>query len=197
MRLIVPRSTRPLRLGLLPGSFNPPTRAHVAMAEAALEVVDEVLFVLPDAFPHKVWEGATPEQRLEMLRLITRSRPRLGVAATQGGMFSEIAREAREAYPEAVLYILCGRDAAERIVGWDYGDPDAIVRQLQDFHLLVAPRGGCYEPPPNIAHAVHQLRLNCYDEHASTRVRTRSQGWRDLIPEEIAHLVEPIYSARL
>ena len=44
---------RPRRLGILPGTFNPPTRAHVALAEAALGEVDEALFVLPRSFPHK------------------------------------------------------------------------------------------------------------------------------------------------
>ena len=49
----------PRRLGILPGTFNPPTLAHIALARAALAQVDEVLFVLPREFPHKPYQGAT------------------------------------------------------------------------------------------------------------------------------------------
>jgi nicotinic acid mononucleotide adenylyltransferase len=193
MRLIVPPAVEPRKLGLLPGSFNPPTRAHLALADAALNEVDEVLLVLPGILPHKAWEGATLEQRTGMLSLITSSRARVGAAVSEGGLFAEIAREARALYADAEIYIVCGRDAAERIVGWDYGEPDAIMRQLQEFRLLVAPRAGCYDAPPNLAHAIQPLPLATYDEFASSRVRERSAGWRDLVPEEIAHLVESIY----
>lgn len=193
MRLIVPLKSVPKKLGLLAGSFNPPTRAHLAMAEAALGTVDEVLLVLPGILPHKTWQGATPEQRVEMLRKVASERPGIGAAAADGGLFVEIVREARELFPEAEPYVVCGRDAAERIVGWDYGDEDAIVRQLAEFRLLVAPRAGAYEPPAHVAHAVHYLSLCDYDEHASTRVRDRSPGWRDLVPIEISEMVEAIY----
>lgn len=163
------------------------------MAEAALATVDQVLLVLPGILPHKVWEGASPEQRADMLKLVTAHRAGIGAAMAEGGLFAEIAEEARAIYPKAELYMICGRDAAERIVGWNYGKPGAIERYLEEFHLLVAPREGCYEAPPHIAHAVHLLSMPSHDMYASTRVRQRSEGWRDLVPDEIAHLVESIY----
>ena len=58
---------KPCRLGVFPGSFNPITVAHLALAEAALNVVDEVVFVLPRQFPHKTYSGASFEQRKELL----------------------------------------------------------------------------------------------------------------------------------
>ena len=72
---------------------------------------------------------------------------RLSAGVADGGLFVEIAREAREQYPGADIYLLCGRDAAERILTWDYGDPDFARKMLQEFKLLVAPRVGSYEPP--------------------------------------------------
>ncbi|MGD0784120.1 MAG: adenylyltransferase/cytidyltransferase family protein, partial [Candidatus Aminicenantales bacterium] len=60
-------SGAPARLGVLPGTFNPVTVAHLALARAALAVVDEVLFVLPREFPHKEYAGASFDQRIEML----------------------------------------------------------------------------------------------------------------------------------
>ena len=70
----------------------------------------------------------------------------------------EIARECREAYgPEAELWFVCGADTAERIVGWNYGTPGAIEKQLRDYGLLVAPRDSVYEPPPNLRERVVRL----------------------------------------
>ena len=111
----------PTRLAIFPGAFNPPTLAHLAMAEAALSVVDEVLFVLPRVFPHKEYTAAGFDERLEMLLLAIAEHPRFSLAASDRGLFIDLAREARSEY-DAELFLLCGRDAAERIVGWDYGD---------------------------------------------------------------------------
>ena len=193
MRLIVRPSFNPRKLGILAGSFNPPTQAHLAIAEAALRRVDAVMLVLPGSLPHKTWEGATPQQRADMLTRVVTDKPHLCAAIADGGLYVEIVREARGLFPESELYVVCGRDAAERIVEWDYGEPDAIVRHLEEFKLLVAPRGGCYEAPPHVAHAVEALPLGDFDEFASTRVRERCEGWRDLVPDEIADMVDRIY----
>src|SRR5690242_17748537 len=101
----------PQRLGILPGTFNPPTRAHLALALAAEAQVDEVLFVLPREFPHKAYKGASFEQRIEMLRLAAASEPRFSIASTGGGLFIDIARECRDVYGDVALSFLCGRDA--------------------------------------------------------------------------------------
>src|SRR5437773_2599878 len=115
----------PARLAILPGAFNPPTRAHLAMAESALAVVDEVLFVLPRAFPHKRYTGAGFEHRVELLQAALAGAPHFSLAASDRGLFIDMAREARVDYGAATeLFILCGRDAAERIVNWDYGGGD-------------------------------------------------------------------------
>src|SRR5438105_12585441 len=127
------------QLGILPGAFNPPTVAHVALARAALNSsdVDEVVFVLPRQLPHKEFSGATLEQRLEMIAAVAID-PAFSVALTEGGLFIDIAEECRAAYGHAVrLRFLCGRDAAERIVNWDYGHPGAFANMLTRFDLLV------------------------------------------------------------
>jgi len=71
---------RPSRLGVFPGSFNPPTVAHLALARAALRHVDEVVFVLPRVFPHKNYRGATFHQRLDLLLLATAGESAFAVA---------------------------------------------------------------------------------------------------------------------
>jgi len=181
----------PARLGLLPGSFNPPTRAHVALVEAALTIVDAAVFILPRAFPHKTFEGATAEQRLEMLRRVASTRSRVAVAVAANGLFIDIAREIREDYPKAEIFVICGRDAAERFVTWDYGESGAAERMLCEFGLLVAARAGGYDPPAHVAHAVRSLVTDSLDDCSSTRVR--SEQAIELVPEEIADMVRQIY----
>jgi cytidyltransferase-like protein len=191
MEWIAKPDKAPSRLGLLPGSFNPPTRAHVALAEAALAVVDEVTLVIPRAFPHKTFEGATAEERFEMMRRIASSRHGLSAAIANRGLYIDIVREARSEYPKAEIHLICGRDAAERFFTWDYGEPGAAGRMLEEFRLLVAPRVGAFEPPAHLAHAVTSLEAGDYDECSSTLIR--SGHGLSLVPEEIAELVRRIY----
>jgi nicotinate-nucleotide adenylyltransferase len=187
----------PRRLGILPGSFNPPTCAHLELGHAALSVVDTVLFVLPRHFPHKRYEGTTLEQRVEMLRLSLAGEIRFAIGISGGGLFMEIARECRALWPAAELDFLCGRDAAERIAGWDYGEHDAFSLQLEHFGLLVAPRGGEYCVPPQMVERVRHLTFSPRDEVSSTEVRRRvasGEPWEHLVPEPIRGLVGSAYS---
>jgi nicotinate (nicotinamide) nucleotide adenylyltransferase len=185
----------PSKLAILPGAFNPPTRAHLAMAEAALNIVDEVLFALPRAFPHKPYTGAGFEARVELLRAALAGYSRFSLAATDGGLFVEMAREARAVYGESIeVFLLCGRDAAERIVHWDYGAGDSFQKQLEEFQLLVASRGGPYAPPPELKHRVRSIALPSEVEAiSSSEIRRRIQRqepWRHLAPESIVQLIE-------
>jgi nicotinate (nicotinamide) nucleotide adenylyltransferase len=190
---------RPQALAVLPAAFNPPTLAHLALARASLATADEVLFVLPREFPHKPYEGATFQQRIEMLLAATCSESRFSIAASLGGLFAEIAEECRESYGEDIrLLFLCGRDAAERIVTWDYGEPDAFARMIENFELLVAPRDGNYQPPPEIRHRVGILQpTEDISLISASEVRDRlrqNAPWEHLVPAEIVPLVRAIYA---
>ncbi|HUA20045.1 MAG TPA: nicotinate-nicotinamide nucleotide adenylyltransferase [Bryobacteraceae bacterium] len=191
-------SGRPQTIGILAGSFNPPTVAHVELAQAAQGVVDEVLWVVPREFPHKEYFGATLEQRLEMLEAVRIPAPH-SIAATEKGLFIEIARDCRRYYdPGARLYFICGRDAAERILHWDYGRPGVVEEMLGEFELLVAPRGGVYEPPEAYRHRIHPLVADGGIEAvSSTEVReriARGEAWERLVPDTIIDRVREIYS---
>jgi nicotinate-nucleotide adenylyltransferase len=189
---------RPSRLGILPGAFNPPTVAHLALARSALEHVDETLFVLPRAFPHKSYDGAPFEARVEMLREATAGEPAFSIAVSNGGLFRDIARECREAYgPDVRLSLLCGRDAAERILNWDYGSATAVTEMLREFDLLVAARRGEMAPPLHARHAIERLYLSeDVDSISSTEVRhriSRGMEWRHLVPPAAWELAEAAY----
>ena len=183
-------------IALLPGAWNPPTRAHVAMLRAALAWAEEGVLVLPRALPHKVCEGAEFARRAEWIRVIAATQG-LSAAVSDGGLFIEMARECRAATGAAENYVVCGRDAAERIVGWDYGSAMSIDAQLGEYQMLVAPRGGTYLPPGRLAGRIHALALaDDWHEVSSTEVRQRlasGAGWEDLVPGEIAAEVRAAY----
>ncbi|MDX2151862.1 MAG: hypothetical protein SFV54_14075 [Bryobacteraceae bacterium] len=189
----------PSRLAVFPGTFNPPTVAHLGLAGAALSAADEVLLVLPRVFPHKSYaEGPSFEQRLELLLAAAAHQPRFSVAATDHGLFIDIARDARVHYhPPPDLWFVCGHDAARRIAGWNYGHPGAFHRMLEEFGLLVAPRAGRFLPPDELSHRI--LTLECppdLDAVSSTEVRRRVQAgepWRHLVPSAIAEAVASLY----
>ena len=188
---------RPARVGVFPGTFNPITVAHLEIARAALAHVEEVVLVLPRNFPHKNYAGASFEDRVTMMRAAVAPERGISVAAADGGLFVEIARECREAYGSNVgLQFLCGRDAAERIVGWDYGRPGAIEEMLRDFGLLVAARGGEYVPPPELRDAVRTLEVCDLDHVSATEVReriARGEAWEHLAPPAIREMARKMY----
>ena len=189
---------QPHRLGVLPGTFNPVTVAHLALAEAALAVVDEVVFVLPRQFPHKTYSGAAFAQRVELLDIALAGHPRFSAAVSEGGLFVEIAAECRESYGSDVrLTFLCGRDAAERIANWDYGRTGAFSEMLAGVDFLVAARGGEYCPPQNLSGSFAPLQLNgAFDHVSASQVRARissGQAWEHLVPPAVRRRVGEIY----
>jgi nicotinate (nicotinamide) nucleotide adenylyltransferase len=190
---------RPARLGVFPGTFNPVTVAHLALAEAALTLVDEVVFVLPRRFPHKTYDGACFEERVELLTSALAPHPRLSLAACERGLFLEIAGECRAAYgPDVRLSFLCGRDAAERIASWDYGGTGTFAEMLRSFDLLVAARAGEYAPPEGLEQHFTPLVIDGGFDHVSaSEVRRRvvsGELWDHLVPAAIQRRVSEIYT---
>ena len=193
-----PARVGPYRVGILAGSFNPPTVAHVELAQAASQMLDLIVCVVPRVFPHKEYSGATFEQRVEMLEAAGLPVPHT-IASTSQGLFIDIARECRQHYGTgAQLSFICGRDAAERILHWDYGRPGVVEEMLREFELLVAPRGGHFSPPMEHGDRIHALQLGSEQEEvSSTQVReriARGEPWEHLVPAGIRERVREIYS---
>jgi len=189
---------RPKKLGVLAGSFNPPTVAHKELVYAAGFHVDEVLCVVPSVLPHKEYFGATLEQRVEMLEA-AKLIEFCSIASSEKGLFIDIARECREHYgADTRLLFVCGRDAAERILTWDYGRPGVVEEMLREFELLVAERAGEFQAPAEFQHRIHPLGLRgAHDGVSSTDVReriARGEPWEHLVPWPIVDRVREIYS---
>jgi nicotinic acid mononucleotide adenylyltransferase len=154
--------------------------------------------VVPRVFPHKDYFGATVEQRVEMLDALKVAHP-LAIATSQHGLFIDIASECREEFGrQTKLSFLCGRDAAERILTWDYGRPGVVEEMLSEFELLVASRCGDFEAPAAFRNRIRSLLIPAgNDRVSSSEVRdriARGEPWEHLVPSEIVERVREIYS---
>jgi nicotinic acid mononucleotide adenylyltransferase len=126
--------------GCYPGSFNPPTVAHLAIAEharrhAVLERVD--LVVSRVALGKEDVEVPTFEDRIAVLEAVARDRPWLGVRVTDDRLLVDVA----QGYD--VLIVGADKWAQVRDVAW-YGSEaardDALTRLPP--RVLVVPRPG-------------------------------------------------------
>jgi nicotinate-nucleotide adenylyltransferase len=182
------------RIGVLAGAFNPVTRAHAELTRAARPMVDEIVCVVPKVYPHKHFHGATLDQRIEMIER-TKLADRVEIA--DSGLFIDIARGLR--HPDATIEFICGADAAERVFTWDYGEPGAIDRMLEEFSFLVAPRATAFAAPEHLRHRMRSLDVAPgFEDVSSTQVRDRiaaGMPWEHLVPESIIGLVRAIYLA--
>lgn len=184
------------RLGIFPAAFNPPTTAHVALVEGAANrfSLDQVAFVLPRTLPHKPLPRRDFEQRLGWIDRLTRENGDwIGVSAERG-LVAGIVHEFREAVAEAVeLFVISGRDAAERFVGWDYGDAPSFEEQLPHFHLLVGGRDGAYEVADEHRGRIHPFDLpGRFADVSATNVR--EDGNWNVVPASIRKQVRAAMS---
>jgi nicotinic acid mononucleotide adenylyltransferase len=164
----------------------------------ALNQADEVVWVLPRVFPHKGFEGAGFEARRGMLEALARQEPGFSVAVSDGGLYAEIAEEARTCFgPQTDISLVLGRDAAERIAAWDYGSPSVFDDFVRRYRLFVAARGGEFEPSSHHKDFIFTLPMeSSWDDISSSEVRRRianGEDWRHLVPAAIADMVEMIY----
>lgn len=199
MEFLVKAAGDPRRVGVLAGSFHPITRAHEALAQSALTVLDEVVLAMPRRFPHKEYERVGLADRMALVSQVAQANRGLSAAITEGGLFIDMAREARAVYgPEAEFWFLCGRDAAERIIGWDYSGDRPIEEQLREFGLLVADRQGRFEAPLHLSHRVMRLELTGeWNDVSATEVRRRiaeRSDWRELVPTAVADRIDALYA---
>ena len=107
------------RIGIYGGTFNPPHIGHIQAAKQAVQALGLTkLLVIPDRIaPHKAMPGnsATPQQRLDMLRIALEDCPGIEVSNLElnreGPSYTfETILQLRETYPEAKLVLLMGTD---------------------------------------------------------------------------------------
>jgi len=156
-------------LAVYPGSFDPPTVAHLAIAEAALAHVDEVRFVLSRVALGKEGLDARPPVALrrDVLERATAAVPGLSVVVTDARLVVDIAQEA------GADAVVVGADKWDQILdpAWYGGSSaalDAAVARLP--RVLVAARAGReVDAHPSVV----LLDVDAVHRHvSSTRART-------------------------
>lgn len=175
-----------MRVGCYPGSFDPPTIAHLAVAEAArrqaqLDRIDLVLARHTLGKDHL--DAASVERRRRALDALAADRPWLGVVVTGARLIVDQAA----GYDAVVM----GADKWEQVVdpGW-YGSVEARDAALARLpRVLVAPRAGdrpagveLLDLPPQVAH-VNATAVRDGAPHAA--------GWALRLPADPAGEARP------
>ncbi|MGI8915430.1 MAG: nicotinate-nicotinamide nucleotide adenylyltransferase [Chloroflexota bacterium] len=146
-RLLFGDCPRGSRVAVLAGSFNPPTRAHLGLAEAALATgrFDRLLFALALRTINKERNvGATLAERCAMVAALVKIEPRFAVVVTNRGLYLDQAEAIQQAVAPRDLAFIVGFDKIVQIVDPRYYvDRDAALGDLfARVRFLVAPRDG-------------------------------------------------------
>jgi nicotinamide-nucleotide adenylyltransferase len=137
-----------MRVGVFAGSFNPLTRAHVALANAARRAagLDALIWTCAAASVDKEQvERAALVDRLAQMRAFVAGRRRETLALLNRGLYVDEARTIRALLaPSADLTLIVGYDKIVQIFDPKYyADRDAALRALFSLaRLLVGPREG-------------------------------------------------------
>ena len=152
------------RVGVYPGSFNPLTVAHLAIAEAAVDAhgLDRLEFVMSRmALGKEHMDAPSVEERLAVLARAAATRPWMGYHVTEIQLVSTIAH----GYDLVVM----GADKWVQLHDLTFygGSEDA-----RDVALARLPRPAIVDRPPHLAPPEHRLEVpEEYTHVSSTAVR--------------------------
>lgn len=200
----------PSRLGILSGSFNPLTNAHLALAEAAKAAyhLDEVLFAISRVTIEKeTVREACLEDRLLLLRLFAERHHGFGVVLVSHGLYADQAQAFRRAFPAlAELDFLVGFDKVVQLFDPRYyADRETALHTFfAQAHLITAPRNDrsledldrLLRLPENRAFSPRVLPLSLPEEYRSlsaTKVREMVRQGRPIgafVPEEVEEFIQ-------
>lgn len=187
-----------MRVGLLGGSFDPVHHAHLLLAQAALEhlKLDQVQ-IIPAGQP---WQrpalGATPEHRLNMLRLATKGLDKVEINPIEiqrtGPTYTIETLEALETKNKYVWIL--GTDQLTNFCTWHRWQDIAL-----SVELAVAQRPGSTLTPPLALSQwlkAHKRTLLIIPfeplDVSATVIRQRlaqQQSARDLLPEVVEQYI--------
>ena len=133
------------RIGIFGGTFDPPHKGHLAIAEQAIKQLglDSVYFVPAYIPPHKQQHSSTTAQhRMRMLKLAVRGRKKYRVSALElkrGGISYTIdtLKAFKQRFPHIDFVLILGADNLLQFQSWK--SPKTI---LQLSSLAVYKRKG-------------------------------------------------------
>ncbi len=193
------------RVGLFGGTFDPPHRAHLLVAQEALRQcgLRRVLFVPNGVPPQKGQALETSDDRYRMVQALVRGRKGLSASRIeidrQGPSYTiDTIRAMEQDVPEGLCFIL----GADRLMGIDaWKESQDLLRSVP---FVVAPRPGVDLSKPARAPwagaRIHELDMMPVDL-SSTFVREKASRGEDLepwVPRGVAKYIREhgLYRAR-
>lgn len=204
-------------MGIFGGSFNPIHIGHLRAAEEVREAqhLDRVLFVPAAIPPHKSHRQlASPEQRLEMVRLAISGNRAFTVSDIElrrrGRSYSvDTLRELRAQFPHWQLYFIVGLDAFAEIDTWKEFErlfelshfvvvsrPGIPIRPLRQLLPVVTRKAFWYAPDGltlvhRSGHSVVFQRITGFDVSATAIRQALFQGRsvRYLVPQPVERYI--------
>jgi len=217
--LVVPGSPTPEgKIIVFPGSFNPPTTAHLALLKQAWQFarVHGPMHVYAAISTHITDKENVQRpllvDRIILLETVLRHHLRhTGIMLFNRGLYVEQAEAVHTSFPQVTrLYFLIGYDKIVQILDPHYyKDRDAALRELfAQAELLVAPRGEAgaaelaqlLDKPENrqFASHIHVLPLNAtYREISSTRIRENPEAYEQEVPPEVRRFIRETHAYSL
>ncbi len=184
-----------VRVGVYGGSFDPPHSGHLILAADAARNLDlhRVLFVPASTQPFKPGKtgGASPEARLEMLRLAVKGQKSFAVDTVEldrGGLSYTVdtLEELSRRNAGAELFLIVGEDAARELDRWK--NPVRIRELAKVAVLRRHPEGADTPLPEGFVEASRRLV-----DLSSTEIRERVQvgnSIRGFVSEAVEHYIE-------
>ncbi len=134
------------RLGIFPASFNPPTKAHLALVrEARLrERLDEILVLLDVRAMDKTCAASEITDRLAMVEKAFERDLRVSTGLSSHGLFLDKIASLRRIYPVPVdFFFVVGFDTIVRVLNRKYyrNPKKSLDALFSKSHFLVANRG--------------------------------------------------------
>lgn len=182
-----------MNIGIYGGSFNPPHLGHMEAARAAIEALnlDKLILIPAKTPPHKVLakNSATPEQRLEMTRMMADGLLLPGRAEADGleleregpSYTVDTLQELKERYPNDRLWLLVGTDMFLSLQDWRQANVilslagvGAFSRSLDDSGEAMAAQARFLEE--KFGTQVRLISLPRVREISSTRIREERTG---------------------
>ncbi|OGP62699.1 MAG: hypothetical protein A2170_04140 [Deltaproteobacteria bacterium RBG_13_53_10] len=133
------------RLGIFPASFNPPTRAHLALIRKARRLchLDEVLVLLDAQAMDKKIIGTDLEDRVIMLKRLFQKDPKVSIGISNRGLFVEKMVPLRKVYPSPISFtFIVGFDTILRVLDRRYYKnlKKSLDKLFKESHFLVGNR---------------------------------------------------------